>query len=42
MGDVPRHLRRLAIDGWYTDEGLLEWRASAYGAANVPPEALVR
>jgi taurine dioxygenase len=42
MGDVPRHLRRLAIDGWYTDDGLLEWRASAYGAANVPPEALVR
>jgi taurine dioxygenase len=31
MGDVPRHLRRQSLDGWYTDHGLLEWEETAYG-----------
>jgi taurine dioxygenase len=34
MGDVPRHLGRQSLNGWYTDDGLLEWEESAYGPAN--------
>ncbi len=33
MGDVPRHLRRQSLDGWYADDGVLEWEETAYGPA---------
>jgi taurine dioxygenase len=42
MGNAPRHLRRVTINGWYTDDGLLEWEETAYSADNVPADALVR
>jgi taurine dioxygenase len=25
MGSTTRHLRRQSLDGWYTDEGVLDW-----------------
>jgi taurine dioxygenase len=33
MGDAPRHLRRQSLNGWYTDDGMLEWEETAYGPA---------
>jgi len=29
MGDAPRHLRRLSLDGWNTDDGVIEWFATS-------------
>lgn len=29
MGPEVRHLRRLSLDGWYTDDGVIEWFASS-------------
>lgn len=36
MGVAPRRLRRQSLDGWYTDEGVLEWPETvvAYTAAD--------
>ena len=29
MGSAPRHLRRQSLDGWYTDDGVLDWQETA-------------
>ena len=29
MGNATRHLRRLSLDGWYGDDGLIEWFATS-------------
>jgi alpha-ketoglutarate-dependent taurine dioxygenase len=29
MGSAPRHLRRLSLDGWYADDGVIEWYATS-------------
>lgn len=28
VGSAPRHLRRLTLDGWYRDDGVLEWAST--------------
>jgi taurine dioxygenase len=38
MGTTPRHLRRQSLDGWYTDDGVLDWPESTVPA----PAALLR
>jgi taurine dioxygenase len=32
MGTTPRHLRRQSLDGWYTDDGVLDWPESTVPA----------
>jgi hypothetical protein len=36
MGLPVRRLRRQSIDGWYTDDGLLDWQETV--VAHVAPE----
>jgi hypothetical protein len=33
MGNRPPHLRRQSLEGWYTKDGVLDWRETALAYA---------
>ena len=39
MGSAPRHLRRQSLDGWYTDDGVLDWTETALPYAGAAPQS---
>jgi taurine dioxygenase len=40
MGAPRRHLRRQSVDGWYTEDGVLDWRDTVVRYEAIQPETI--
>jgi hypothetical protein len=40
MGRPRRHLRRQSVDGWYTEDGVLDWRDTVVRYEAIQPETI--